>query len=168
MTRITYTRSVAGAAAATTLILSTALSGGALADEAPLTLAAAVPTAGAVELDRPLVTANDRDEQRLRKLHDRLGITASQESLWAEVAAVMRTNDGKMDELAEARHSRSFTMTAVEDLRSYGEITEAHAAGIRAFAPPFEALYNSMPASQRTRADNVFKHVEEKTHKKAT
>ena len=168
MTRLTLTRSLAGTAAATTLLLGTILAGGALADEAPVTLGAAVPTMAAVDLGRPSVTSNDRDEQRIRKLHDRLGITATQEGLWGQLAQVMRTNDDKMDVLSAERHDHAGSMTAVEDLRSYGEITEAHAAGIRAFVPAFENLYNSMSAAQKASADNVFRHVEVKAHKKAT
>jgi len=168
MTRLTLTRSVAAATAATTLLLSTVLAGGALAEEGPVTLGAAVPTMAAVDVDRPTVASNDREEQRIKRLHDRLGITPTQESLWGQLAQVMRTNDDKMDVLSAERHDRALSMTAVEDLRSYGEVTEAHAAGIRAFTPAFENLYNSMSAAQKASADNVFRHVDGKKHKKAT
>jgi hypothetical protein len=167
MTRVTHTRTTVSVGVATTLLLAAGLAGGALADEAPLMLAAAAPTVAPADVGRPLVTSVDRDEQRISQLHDRLGITASQEDLWGEVAHVMRLNDDRIDVLATERHGRASTMTAVEDLRSYGEITEAHAAGIRAFVPAFENLYNSMSTTQKANADIVFRHTDDKTHKKA-
>ncbi len=80
----------------------------------------------------------------------------------------MRSNDRSIDALAKARHEHAATMTAVEDLHSYGEITEAHAAGIRAFAPAFGALYDSMTAAQRTNADGVFRSDDHHAHGKTT
>jgi len=168
MTRLTLTRSVVGTAVAATLILGTAFAGGALADEAPMMLAAAAPAVTSADLDRPLVTSDSRDEERIRSLHDRLGITSSQEGVWGQLAQVMRTNDDKMEVLSTARHDLSPKMTAVEDLRSYGEITEAHAAGIRAFTPAFETLYNTMTPTQKANADNIFRHTGTKGAKKTT
>jgi hypothetical protein len=154
---------------ATTVTL--ALSGGGLstlafAGELPMIAAVAAPAPAAAEPERSAVSSNDRDDQRIRKLHERLEITGAQEALWVQVAQVMRANDDKMDALSEARHAKALTMTAVEDLRSYGEVTEAHAAGIRAFVPAFETLYNSMSASQKLNADKVFRHVNGKMGKK--
>jgi len=109
----------------------------------------------------------DRDELRIKKLHNRLKIAPNQETLWNNVAQIMRGNDEKIDGLAKERHDKAATMTAVEDLRSYGEITEAHATGVRTFVPAFEKLYESMSAEQKANADNVFRSVGRKTHKKA-
>jgi hypothetical protein len=79
----------------------------------------------------------------------------------------MRRNDEKIDALTEARNGRAPTMTAVEDLRSYGEITEAHATGIKNFLPAFERLYDSMSAPQKANADDVFRNTGHRTPKKA-
>jgi LTXXQ motif family protein len=109
----------------------------------------------------------DRDELRIKELHDRLKIAPDQETLWNNVAQIMRGNDEKIDGLAKERHDKAPTMTAVEDLRSYGAITEAHATGIRTFVPAFEKLYESMSAEQKANADNVFRTAGRKSHKKA-
>ena len=109
----------------------------------------------------------DRDELRIKELHDRLKITPDQETLWNNVAQIMRGNDEKIDGLAKERHDKAPTMTAVEDLRSYGAITEAHAIGIRTFVPAFEKLYESMSAEQKANADDVFRSAGRNTHKKA-
>jgi hypothetical protein len=100
---------------------------------------------------------SDADDKRIRALHDRLMVKTSQEALWQDVAQVMRSNDDKMDALTTERHDKRATMTAVEDLRSYGEITEQHASGIKAFVPAFERLYDSMSAAQKANADTVFR-----------
>ena len=107
-------------------------------------------------------------ESRIARLHDRLMVTAAQESLWHEVASIMRINDRAVDALATARHEGAAKRTAVEDLRSYGEITAAHAVGIRAFAPAFAALYESMTETQKQNADAVFRRDERLPEPKAT
>lgn len=147
----------------TTLIAGYAVAAEGRADPAP-TPVANVTGRATSPASQPTL---DRDEQRIRGLHDRLSITPAQESLWGKVAEVMRSNDRAVDTLAKARRDSATKMTAIEDLRSYGEITEAHAAGIRAFAPVFETLYDSMSAAQKTNADNVFRNQGRKSHKKA-
>jgi len=110
---------------------------------------------------------SDPDEKRIKSLHDKLMVKASQEALWQDVARVMRSNDDKMDALTTERHDKGAKMTAVEDLRSYGEITDQHADGIKAFVPVFEKLYDSMSAEQKANADTVFRTEVRKTVKKA-
>ena len=75
----------------------------------------------------------------------------------------MRSNDDKMDVLAKDRHDRAKAMTAVEDLRSYGDITEAHATGIKTFVPAFEKLYDTMSTTQKANADDIFRKVGRRT-----
>jgi hypothetical protein len=49
-------------------------------------------------------------------------------------------------------------MSAVEDLKSYSEIAEAHADGLKKFIPVFEPLYASMSDAQKKDADKLFQH----------
>ena len=90
------------------------------------------------------------------RLRAKLNITKAQENLWINVTEVMRDNANTMDTLRTARSTRAQTMTAVDDLTSYGEIVDAHAAGLRTFIPAFTALYNSMSDSQKRNADTIF------------
>lgn len=101
--------------------------------------------------------SSDTDEMRIKTLHDKLQIKAPQEALWKEVAQVMRSNDEKIDAMTTDRHDKAATMTAVEDLRSYGEISEEHAMGTKRLVPVFEKLYDSMSAEQKSVADKVFR-----------
>ena len=73
----------------------------------------------------------DRTELRISHMHAKLKITTAEEGQWARVAETMRDNAKAMNALSQARHEQAKTTTAVEDLKSYGEITEAHAEGIR-------------------------------------
>jgi periplasmic protein CpxP/Spy len=142
------------------LVSAMSFTGAALAAESN---AAAVKTAAAT---KPAV---DRDEEtQVKQLHDQLKITPEQESLWANVAQIMRSNDAKIDTLVKERHDKASTMTAVEDLRSYGAITEAHAVDIKTFIPAFERLYESMSPAQKANADNIFRTGGHKAVKKAS
>lgn len=99
----------------------------------------------------------DRAEQRIQDMHTRLMITAAQEEQWGKVAEVMRDNARVMDNLTQARMERAAAMTAVDDLKSYGEITGAHAEGIRKLTPAFAVLYDSMSEPQKNVADTLFR-----------
>jgi hypothetical protein len=167
------TPSIVRIVATTTLISLAGLAGTAIAAESaatPVTPAATTTTATTRET-RTTGSASkeniDRDELRITQLHDQLKITPAQETLWTEVAATMRSNDEKMDLLTTARHEKSASMTAVQDLRSYGEISEAHALGIKTFVPAFEKLYDSMSAAQKVDADNVFRNKGMKKDRKS-
>ncbi|WP_244896624.1 Spy/CpxP family protein refolding chaperone [Paraburkholderia phenazinium] len=96
-------------------------------------------------------------DTRINSLHARLQITADQESLWQPVAQVMRDNASTMDSLRQSRTANANNMSAVDDLRSYGQVVDAHADGIKKLTSAFEALYNSMSDTQKHNADLIFR-----------
>ncbi|UVA81916.1 MULTISPECIES: Spy/CpxP family protein refolding chaperone [Pandoraea] len=96
-------------------------------------------------------------ETRISNLHTRLQITSAQESLWQPVAQVMRENADTMQSLLKARSEGASHMSATDDMRSYGQIAEAHAEGIRKLTPAFAALYGSMSDVQKHNADLIFR-----------
>jgi periplasmic protein CpxP/Spy len=104
------------------------------------------------------VSRSERVEARIKELHTKLKITPEQEDLWNNVTQVMRDNAKTMEALIKARSEKASTMTAIDDLKSYGEIAEAHADGIRKFIPAFEPLYASMSDAQKKAADTLFRH----------
>jgi hypothetical protein len=55
-------------------------------------------------------------------------------------------------------HSKD--MTALDDLKSYGEIADAHAEGIKKLTPVFAVLYDTMSDPQKLAADNLFRRGE--------
>ena len=104
--------------------------------------------------------AVDANEARITDLHAKLKITPAQEDLWSSVTTVMRANAKAMEPLKQARYDKAPTMTAVEDFRSYAEIADAHADGIKKFVPVFAALYDSMSDAQKKNADTIFRRGE--------
>jgi exoribonuclease R len=103
------------------------------------------------------VSKVDRTEARIKDLQAKLKITPAQEELWNKVTQVMRDNAKTMEALHQARVEKTKTMTTVEDLKSYSEITQAHADGLKNFIPVFEALYASMSDDQKKDADTLFR-----------
>lgn len=99
----------------------------------------------------------DPVEARITDLHAKLKITPAQEDLWKNVTQVMRDNAKTMEARRKARAEKAPTMTAVEDLTSYAESVEAHAAGIKTFLPVFAALYDTMSDIQKKNADTIFR-----------
>jgi LTXXQ motif family protein len=123
-----------------------------LASASPLRAA----SSGTGQATAGTVSKSDRVEARITELHAKLSITPAQEELWSNVTQVMRDNAKTMEELAKTRSENMYTMTAVDDLKSYGGIAEAHAEGLKKFIPVFEPLYVSMSDAQKKNADIVF------------
>ena len=100
----------------------------------------------------------DRVEARINDLHTKLMITSEQEEAWNGVAQAMRDDAKTMEELIKARTENASTMSAVDDLKSYGEIAQAHADGLKNFIAVFEPLYTGMSDAQKKIADMLFRH----------
>jgi protein CpxP len=111
-------------------------------------------------------SAEDRVEARISNMHAKLKITPAQEDQWSKVAQVMRENAKSMDALTQSRFEKAKAMTAVDDLKSYGEITDAHADGIKKFTPVFTTLYESMSDAQKKDADTLFRHGSKRSKKR--
>jgi len=122
-----------------------------------LAVAAAVLLATSA-LANPRPSHVEHVEARIKELHSKLKITQAQEDLWHNVTQVMRDNAQTLDALARARSDHARTMSAVDDLKSYGDIAEAHAEGLKKFIPVFGTLYASMSDAQKQNADTIFRH----------
>ena len=113
----------------------------------------------------------DRTELRIKEMHAKLKITPAQEKQWAKVAQVMLDDAKTMDALTQIRVDHAKDMTAVDDLKSFGEIADAYANGIKKMTPVFTDLYASMSDAQKKEADAFFrygyeKHSHKNSHKK--
>ncbi len=98
---------------------------------------------------------SDRVEKHIKSLHDQLKITAAQEGQWETVAQTMRDNAMNIDALVQKRNDDK-SMTALDDLNSYAELTQANSDGVKKLAAVFTPLYNSMSDEQKKNADKVF------------
>jgi periplasmic protein CpxP/Spy len=106
-----------------------------------------------------------RVEAHIASMHAKLNITPAQEEQWTRVAEVMRENARTLDALTRSRFERADKMTAVDDLKSYGEITEAHLDGIKKLTPVFATLYDGMSDAQKKQADTMFRRAGQKKRK---
>jgi hypothetical protein len=121
-------------------------------------LASATPSLAAGKATAGKATKTERVEVRINELHAKLKITPAQEGLWDNVTKAMRDDAIKMEGLIKARSENASTRNAVDDLKSYSEITEAHAHGLKRFISVFEPLYASMSDAQKKDADKLFHH----------
>jgi periplasmic protein CpxP/Spy len=103
---------------------------------------------------KPMVSK--RIEQRIKRLHDQLKITAGEEPQWTAVADAIRDDAREVGVLIHERREKAATMNAVDDLRSYQAIAEAHATGVAKLVTAFQALYDVMPPEQKKIADAIF------------
>jgi hypothetical protein len=108
------------------------------------------PAAAAATSSKP-----ETVEQRITSLKAALKITPAQEATWTAVATAMRDNAAAMDKLVQSKKAKA-SMTAVEDLETYRDFSQAHLDGLKNLIPAFDALYKSMPADQQKNADQVF------------
>lgn len=132
--------------------------------------AAAAPSKNTTRAAAPTKVETAAIEARIKELHTKLKITASEESQWQQFTQVMRDNAKAMDDLEAQRTQNQAAMTAVDDLRSYRDFTQAHVDGLAKLVPAFESLYDSMTPDQKKNADVVFAqaHAQSQARKAAT
>jgi len=128
------------------------------ADRGQLAQASPPASAPAAQPSPPRSRSAARLEARIKSLHDQLKLTAAQEPQWSAVAQVMRDNAKAVSDLVRDRAQKASSMTAVDDLRSYAAVADAHAAGVRKLIPAFDALYATLSDDQKKNADAVFRH----------
>ncbi len=97
-------------------------------------------------------------EDHIRQLRNELKITAAEEPQWDSVAKTMRENAEEIDQAIDKRDATINTATAVENLNSYADVVQTHAAAVKKLADSFSALYAEMSESQKRMADEIFAH----------
>jgi phosphate-selective porin len=142
-----------------------ALPGLALAQSAAKVAAPAAPAASAAAAATTRA-AEARVERRIKGLHAQLHITPAQKPQWDAFADVMRANAQDMDAAAARRAEQLPEMNAVQDLKSYEELAEAHVEHLQKLIPAFSALYAEMSPQQKEIADRVFRGRAERHHRR--
>jgi len=148
MSNLRFSQPVLRSLALTSLIGAALLTGPVMAQTAEQK----PPAAAAATSSKP-----ETVEQRIVSLKASLKITPDQEKKWDAVAGAMRENASAMDKLVTAKRAQpAASMTAVDDLKTYQEFSQAHLDGLKNLIPDFKALYDSMSADQKANADQVF------------
>jgi len=118
------------------------------------TVVTAVALLATLALARPVPAApdarsrTDRVEARITMLPCQARHHPGPGTRLANPHPVMRANEQTMEALTKARADHAQTLTAVDDLKSYAEITTAHARASRNSSPP---LRRSMAACRTRR-----------------
>ncbi|ACD16670.1 Spy/CpxP family protein refolding chaperone [Paraburkholderia phytofirmans] len=94
-------------------------------------------------------------EDRIAYLHSQLKITSAQESQWNAFADVMRGNGQTMGQLFQQRRAAT-NVSALDDMKQYATIAQAHADGMKKLVDAFDPLYNSFSPEQKKLADVTF------------
>jgi periplasmic protein CpxP/Spy len=94
-------------------------------------------------------------EDRIAYLHTQLKITSAQESQWNAFADVMRGNGQTIGQLFQERKAAT-NVSALDDMKQYATIAQAHADGMKKLVDAFEPLYNSLSPEQKKLADATF------------
>lgn len=105
---------------------------------------------------KPKRSPAEQVEASIKSLHDQLKVTAAQEQPWGTVAQVMRDHASQVQMATRQRQEAAKTLTAIDDLKAYQAIAEAHVQGMQKLIPAFQALYDTMSAEQKKNADTVF------------
>ena len=115
----------------------------------------------------PGKNAEERVEHRIKELHSQLQITPAEEPQWNEFAQVMRANARDMDQAFMQRAQQFPTMSAVQNMQSYEQISQEHAQRVQKLVPAFQKLYDAMSDQQKRVADQVFRANAEKHMERA-
>ena len=94
-------------------------------------------------------------EDRIAYLHAQLKITPAQEPQWNTFADVMRSNGETMGQLFQQRRAET-NVTALDDMKQYATIAQAHADGMKKLVDAFDPLYSSLSPEQKKLADVTF------------
>ncbi len=105
-------------------------------------------------------------ENRIAELHSRLRITAAQQAQWDALTQVMRENAAHMRQVV-AEHGRTQNMSALDDLRAYASVTQAHAEDMQRLVPAFQTLYEAMSPEQQQVADTTFRQFQHNATRRA-
>ena len=97
-------------------------------------------------------------ENHIATLHRRLQITPAQEPLWQALAGAMRESVVQLDRVYAERKQAYGSMSAVDDLKSYGLVQQVHARNVQSLIEPFQRLYDSFSAAQKKAADETFRN----------
>jgi hypothetical protein len=101
--------------------------------------------------------AHERNvEDRIAYLHTQLKITSAQESQWNAFADVMRNNGQTMGQLFQQRKADT-NLSALDDMKQYATIAQAHADGMKKLVDAFDPLYSSFSPEQKKLADVTFR-----------
>jgi periplasmic protein CpxP/Spy len=102
---------------------------------------------------------SDAIAARTKYLHDRLRITAEQESLWAKVAEAVGENMRDVAPLLKERFRSRTSGSALDILRAHEMLDKVQLDSIEKFTAVFDPLYAALSPGQQKIADALIREV---------
>jgi hypothetical protein len=99
----------------------------------------------------------EHTESLIKDLQGKLQITDAQQELWKNLTQVMRENAKEMEAFHREKAENAKNMNAVDSLKFYSKVIEAHSEKLKKFIPPFEAFYASLSEKQKKMTDKYFR-----------
>ena len=96
-------------------------------------------------------------KQRLQGLQAELHITDAQMPQWSAFAQAVQDNAASTDARFRQRANATQSMNALDNMKSYAEISRAYADNTQALATAFEALYGVLTVQQKQTIDTLFR-----------
>jgi protein CpxP len=121
---------------------------------AQTTAPAAPPAAEATQTAKP----HPDVEKRITQLRTTLKITPSETKAFDDFVQVMRENADKIDALIQEHRQNAATLSAVDQLKVYQSLAQAHAEEMQNLVPAFSQLYDALTPEQKKIADEDFRN----------
>lgn len=135
------------------------VTGPAMAQTTPPASPPAATAATVAPVDPAQAKSHPVVEKRIEMLRTTMKITPEQTKAFNEFAQVMRDNASKMDTLITTQAKALPTMTAVDHMKAYEAITQAHADDMQRELPAFSRLYDTLTPVQKKAADDSFREA---------
>ena len=119
----------------------------------PATASAPAPAAASA----PATHRDTMVERRITELHAKLKITPAEQKPFDDFAQAMRDNATRMDQLVSDHRTMAQTATAVDQLKAYSDMAQAHAEEVSHLVTPFSTLYAALSPEQKKMADQSFR-----------
>ena len=120
-------------------------------------LAQTTPPPAPSTTQSPPAKAHPVVEKRIEMLRTKLKITPDQSKAFDDFAQVMRDAANRMDALLSAQAKAMPAMNAVDHMKAYEAITQAHADDMQREVPAFSRLYDALTPAQKKAADESFR-----------
>ncbi len=113
-------------------------------------------------------TPSQRDmrvQRQLRDLYTQLRITPAEQPQWDAFARTLQANADHMHQLWASRPTGQ--VSALDDMRNYTRMAQAHAEDMQRLVAAFEPLYTSLSSEQKATADQVFQQAAARNGRRA-
>ena len=119
--------------------------------------AAAAPATATAAATAPTTRRDMVVERRITALRSKLKITAAEQKPFDDFAQAMRENAHRMDDAITEKRAGAATASAVDQMKAYAGLAQAHSEEVNRLVGPFTTLYEALSPEQKKLADQSFR-----------